>query len=188
MKKEELIKKYDLVDLINDDRFIKDIMYATENNFTGKVLYRNPICLLRRGTYEKLLKANNEFNNLGYKILIWDAYRPISIQEEMWNILPDERYVSNPLKNKSMHCKGSAVDITLVKDGNIIDMPTEFDSFSEKCHLSYFDKLDKNMYNNVTLLHSVMKKNGFNSFETEWWHFTDSDDYEYIEDDLEWKK
>ncbi len=181
LNKQEFIRKYKMEELSESNGLAIDIIYATSNNFTKQVLYLEPICMLRAGTAKKLLNANKEFNNLGFKIKIWDAFRPIIFQKKMWNIFPDERFVANPEKGNSNHCKGSAVDITLYTlDNKEIKMPTEFDHFGIESYRNYYDKLDEETRNNVLLLENVMVKNGFDPFAYEWWHFNDIDDYGII--------
>ncbi len=60
---------------------ILDIRYASKNNFTGVVLYDADIGVLHKETFKKLLRAHEEFKSLGYKIKIWDAYRPFYVQK-----------------------------------------------------------------------------------------------------------
>lgn len=181
MNKEEFIKKYKMRELKESDGLIIDIIYATPNNFTKEVLYNNSICILREGTAKKLLKANLELNNLGLKIKIWDAFRPITYQRKMWNIYPDEKFVTNPDKGNSNHCRGSAIDITLCDlNGEELKMPTEFDHFGIESYRNYYKHLNKNIQNNVLLLENIMIKNGFEAFQNEWWHFNDIDKYDMI--------
>lgn len=181
MKKEDFLRKYDLEEITKDDNFILDIVYATDNNFIGKKLYDDSTCILRRKTKEKLIRANNELLAKGYKIKIWDAFRPIEYQKHMWDFFPDERFVTNPDKGNSNHCKGSAVDVTLCTlDGKEVDMPTEFDHFGKESFRTSYDLCSEEIKNNVLLLENTMIKYGFLPFETEWWHFNDSDNYEII--------
>lgn len=181
MTKNEFLQKYDLVDLNEDDRFIKKVAYETKNNFMNQIIYDKNVCFLRRKTYEKLVKANSILNDYGYKIVIFDAYRPIKYQEIMWNYYPDERFVTNPYKGNSIHCKASAVDITLADlNGNLIKMPTEYDHFGKESYVCNLKKYNKEIYNNIKLLQKVMILCGFKLFPTEWWHFNDTDKYDYI--------
>lgn len=181
MTKSEFLEKYDLVDLNSDDSFVKNIVYLTNNNFMHQVIYEKNVCFLRRKTYEKLVKANTIFNKHGYKIMIYDAFRPVKYQEIMWNYYPDERFVTDPSKGNSIHCKASAVDITLTDlKGNPIKMPTEFDHFGKESYVCNLKNYDKKTYDNVKFLQSVMTSCGFKIFPTEWWHFNDADKYDYI--------
>jgi len=181
MDKEEFIKKYKMKELSEKDGFKIDIIYSTSDNFTNQKLYDEPICMLREKTAQKLIKANQILNEKGYKIKIWDAFRPISYQRKMFEIYPDENFVANPDKTECNHCKGSAVDITLCKlDGTEIKMPTEFDHFGIESYRNYYEKLDYETKKNALLLENTMKECGFIPFESEWWHFNDKDNYDII--------
>lgn len=169
------IKQDDFVDV---RKYIPDIMielrYATKNNITKSVLYENTNTYLRRGTADKLKEANYEFKKLGYRIKIWDAYRPTSVQKLLWKKVSDNRYIANP-SGGSNHNRGAAVDVTLVdKNGREIAMPTDFDGFSKQADKDY-DDVEKNRAENAKLLERIMIKCGFESIYTEWWHFDDSD-------------
>ena len=99
----------------------------------------------------------------------------------MWDVIQDERYVSNPAKNKGRHTRGTAVDLTLVDDkGNELEMPTEFDDFTERAHSNY-PNVSETVFKNRALLQEVMKKHHFQTLPTEWWHF----DFEGWHDDIQ---
>jgi zinc D-Ala-D-Ala dipeptidase len=158
------LKKY-------DKDFILDIRYATTDNFTKQVLYDCGRSFLRKKVAKDLLNAHKEFKKLGYKIKIFDGYRPHSVQFKMWDLTPDKRYVGNPHKG-SMHNRGCAVDLTLVdSNGKELDMGTPYDFFGEEAHITY-QKLSKQVLDNRKLLRQVLEKNGYRALETEWWHFS----------------
>ena len=115
---------------------------------------------------------NKEVKKRGYRIKVWDGYRPFSAQQVLWNAVKDKRYVANPKKG-SIHNRGGAVDITLVdKNGREIKMPTGFDNFTSKASRTD-KKMNKTAKTNLTYLTNVMKKNGFTMINDEWWHYTD---------------
>lgn len=161
-----------LIDLHTFDSGLQfDIRYATPYNFTGQVLYPSPLCYLRQEAAYALNKAQKELAKQGLGLKIFDGYRPLSVQKKMWDLVQDERYVSNPEKNKGRHTRGTAVDLTLVDaKGRELEMPTPFDEFSERAHCSYSD-LSETAKRNRTLLRSTMESVGFIPFEFEWWHF-----------------
>ena len=161
-----------------DSTFIYDLKYATSDNFLKEKVYGCDQCVLRYATIKQLLKANNEFKKLGYYIKFFDCYRPLSIQEKMWKIYPDKRYVADPKKG-SNHNRGTAVDITLIDSlGNDLDMGTEFDFFGNKAHHAY-PYLPKKVLENRQLLKSVMEAHGFWSITSEWWHYNLNASYRY---------
>lgn len=157
-----------------------DLRYATTNNFTGTKLYTNARCFLKQKTAQKLESANNEFLSLGYRIKIYDAYRPLSIQKILYSIVPSskKKYIANPLYG-SNHNRGVAVDITIEHiDGQPVSMPTDFDTFSYKAYISY-KGCSKEEIKNREFLASVMMRHGFTRINCEWWHFDDTDASKY---------
>ncbi|SFF44832.1 M15 family metallopeptidase [Thermoflexibacter ruber] len=161
-----------MVELIRyDSDFMLDIKYATKDNFTKQVLYDCPRAFLRKKVAKDLLNAHKEFKKLGYRIKIFDGYRPHSVQFKMWDLTPDKRYVGNPYKG-SMHNRGCAVDLTLVdNNGKELDMGTPYDFFGEEAHITY-NKLPEQVLSNRRVLKQVLEKNGFRALSTEWWHFS----------------
>lgn len=163
--------------LINDiDPEIEvELKYATSENFANQKVYPYDICVLQRSTAEKLAKANQEFMKLGYRIKVWDAYRPVSVQRTFWEIVPDSRYVANPDKGGSKHNRGTAVDVTLIDmKGNELEMPSGFDDFSGKGSRNNTNMSDT-ARDNMNLLTDIMVRNGFTTISSEWWHYNDSD-------------
>lgn len=158
-----------------------DLKYASSDNFTKEVIYDFKDAYLRYGTVEKLKNVQTELWNLGYSLKIWDAYRPIDAQQKLWDVVSNPRYVANP-KKPIGHNLGGTVDITLVKkDGQEIPMPTEFDDFSLKADRNYGDIQDLEAVKNVKLLEEVMQKNGFKGYKNEWWDYSDSYIYSFVD-------
>lgn len=167
---EGLVKIKDL-----DDSIIIDLRYASKNNFTGRKIYPLDICVLRKETAVKLINANSEFKKRGYVIKIWDAYRPIYVQQIFWDIVKDNRFIANPKNGGSRHNRGTAVDITLIDSkGKEITMPSKFDDFSINAY-RYNANESKEVSENIKLLTEVMEANGFIALDEEWWHFDDCD-------------
>lgn len=150
--------------------FVYDMKYATTDNFLKQNVYDCPECYLRYKTVKKLIEANEEFQTLGYKIKLFDCYRPLSIQKKMWQIVSDPKYVADPSKG-SIHNRGCAVDITLVdSNGNELDMGTPFDFFGEAASHNY-EFVSEKVKQNRKLLKEIMQKHQFQSFDSEWWHY-----------------
>lgn len=166
-------KEAGLVELTEKDGFVIDLHYATKNNFMGYRLYpKKAKALMTKSTAKKLKKANKLANKKGYKIKIWDAYRPLSIQWEMWYKIQNHMYVAYPLLD-SKHSKGVSVDVTLVdKKGRELTMPTKFDSFSKKAGRTY-KKNSKKAQKNMNFLTRIMTEVGFTTISSEWWHYND---------------
>lgn len=165
----DLIDEFaNLKDLSND--FVYDIKYATADNFLGQAVYDCPECYLRKETALALIKANKVFKDKGYRILIYDCYRPLDVQKKMWAILPGTHYVANP-KRGSKHNRGAAVDLTLIdKNGKIVDMGTAFDYFGKEAHHTYTN-LPKEVLDNRKLLRETMNEANFKHIYSEWWHY-----------------
>jgi zinc D-Ala-D-Ala dipeptidase len=150
--------------------FILDMKYATDDNFLKTKVYECESCYLRLKTIKALLKANESFIKKGYRIKIFDCYRPLDVQKKMWKIVPDANYVANPSRG-SIHNRGGAVDITLVDNtGKEVDMGTTFDHFGpESSH--FYKEFSKEILKNRKFLKKIMLKNNFESFDSEWWHY-----------------
>lgn len=150
--------------------FLFELKYATDDNFLHQAVYDCGECYLHRRTAEALVKANEEFKRLGYRIKLFDCYRPLSVQKKMWKILPGTHYVANPAKG-SKHNRGAAVDLTLVdKNGKELDMGTPFDFFGARAHHT-FTTLPKEVLQNRKLLKETLNKYQFKSIYSEWWHY-----------------
>ena len=155
-----------------------DLKYATEDNFTGQIIYSFDDAWLRYGTVKKLQLVADELAERGLYLKIWDSFRPISAQFTLWNVYPDATFVANPNTGFSSHSRGNTIDITLVDaNGYELLMPTEFDDFSALANRSYND-CDPDATSNAILLENLMKKHGFEPYYNEWWHYSDTTSYE----------
>jgi D-alanyl-D-alanine dipeptidase len=150
--------------------FIFEMKYATEDNFLKSKAYDCAECYLRLKTAKALIKANSKFMKLGYKIKLYDCYRPLDIQKKMWAIVSNPNYVANPSKG-SIHNRGGAVDITLVDiAGNELNMGTPFDFFGPEASHDY-KNFPRTILDNRALFKKIMETAKFQSFDTEWWHY-----------------
>jgi len=148
-----------------------ELPYATPNNITGKTLYYPGFkARLRRGVALELKAAQETLQPMGYRLKVWDAWRPMSAQKALYAVISDPRYVAEP-GEAAMHNRGVAVDVTLVDaEGRELTMPTGFDVMTREAHYHYRGK-DPVIAKNLALLQKVMKENGFYACRTEWWHF-----------------
>ena len=162
----------ELVDLASlNAGFRFDLRYATPNNFVHATLYPVAKAYLQRDAANALAEVQHDLATQGLGLKIFDAYRPLSVQQRMWNLIHDERYVSNPAINAGRHTRGTAVDLTLVdRDGKELSMPTPFDDFTEKAHRDA-PGIPADAAHNAKLLETTMIKHGFLPFPFEWWHF-----------------
>jgi len=158
-----------------------DLKYASNQNFTGKRVYpkntQSSYLVKEAAQSLKNIAKELEAKNLG--LLIWDAYRPYRATVKFWKMIHDERYVANPAKG-SGHNRGIAVDLTLyeISTGELLEMPTGFDNFSDTAHHDFMLLAEKKIMNRQ-LLKNTMEKHGFKSLETEWWHYAWPNDRNY---------
>ena len=180
-EKEPEDDEYVLVNKYIPDIYV-ELMYATDNNFTGVRIYDFTDAYLRYGTVKKLANVQKELKEQGYSLKIWDAYRPFEAQQKLWEVYPDPNYVANPADGMKKHNLGGTVDITMVAaDGSIIPMPTEFDDFSLKADRNYSDIDNEEAVNNVMILQNAMENNGFTGYQGEWWDYSDTVEYEAVD-------
>ena len=180
-EKEPEDDEYVLVKKYMPDIYV-ELMYATENNFTGVRIYDFTDAYLRYGTVKKLANVQKELKEQGYRLKIWDAYRPFEAQQKLWEVYPDPNYVANPANGMKKHNLGGTVDITMVAaDGSVISMPTEFDDFSLKADRDYSDIEDEEAVKNVMILQNAMENNGFTGYQGEWWDYSDTVEYEAVD-------
>lgn len=155
-----------------------DLRYATTNNVMGQKIYDSPRCFLHQDALEKLEKAILLAEPSGFRIKIFDAYRPQAAQEKLWKIFPNPMYVADPKKG-SHHTRGIAIDLTLVdKNGQEIDMGTPFDDFTETSHHGATNLSYQAAHNRYLLL-GLMMSAGFDLNPQEWWHYQLFNPYTY---------
>jgi D-alanyl-D-alanine dipeptidase len=152
-----------------------EIRYATADNFAHQRLYAHARCLLHDDVAKRLAAVDKELERRGLALLVFDCYRPLSVQKKMWALVPDERYVSDPAKG-SRHNRGAAVDLTLIdrRTKRALPMPSAYDEFTERAHRDYAGGSDETRANRA-LLEKVMQRHGFVGLATEWWHFDAAD-------------
>ncbi len=173
---------------------VYDIRYYSANNFTGNRIagYKAPKAYLTKKALKALKKAATDLRKQGYRLLIWDAYRPQKAVDNFvaWindsNDEGDKTFYPELNKSdliagdyiapKSGHTRGSTVDLTIIKkDGSFVDMGGTFDLFSEISHYKY-PEITKEQKKNREILRSAMMKAGFKGIYSEWWHFTLKDE------------
>jgi len=161
-----------LVDLAKvNSRIVINMKYATADNFLKQKLYTGNKCYLLDILAQKLDRAQKILEKDGLGLMVLDGYRPESVQKKMWEILPDERFIANPYKNGSHHCRGAAVDLTRGdSQGRELDMPTPFDNFTGRAYQFSLEPSPQQRANRM-LLRKVMLEVGLEYIKTEWWHY-----------------
>ena len=146
-----------------------ELAYARSDNFTGKKIYKNNKCFIHEDALPKLLSAIYLANSLGYRFKIYDAYRPSSAQQALWDFCPDKNFITPPDKG-SPHSRGIAIDLTLMKNNEIIDMGTSFDYLYKKSHHGNTE-ISIDCQKNRMILLGIMTAAGWDFYENEWWHY-----------------
>ena len=168
---------------------VLDLRYASTNNITGKALYPEARAYLRPETIQKLRKVAKNLQEEGYRLVIWDAWRPASAQKALWEAKPEGRFLTPPSKI-SRHNRGTSVDVTLAdRNGNILEMPSDHDEFNAKADEDFSD-VPKEAAKRARTLRAAMFQAGFSGVPDEWWHYDLRDwaDYEPIEGDKNARK
>ncbi|MES2484648.1 MAG: M15 family metallopeptidase [Bacteroidota bacterium] len=149
---------------------INKMAYADTANFMHQKVYPCARCFLRPEVATALEEANEIAKDKGYTIVIYDCYRPISIQYKMYEIVGNPEWVAKPTKG-SNHNRGAAIDLSLAdENGTLLDMGGAFDDFSEVSHYGYAN-ISKEAKKNRKVLRTIMTSAGFSPYESEWWHF-----------------
>lgn len=149
-----------------------DIRYASKNNVTGVSFYENDLCYLHKDTVACLEKTVKLAKIQGYKIKIFDGFRPLKAQQFLFDKFPGGEFVSNPQTGVVPHCRGVAIDLTLIdeKTGEELDMGTEFDDFSSKAYHASVE-VSAQAQKNRFILMGLMLSSGWDFFSKEWWHY-----------------
>lgn len=175
---------------------VQEIRYYSTYNFIGERIdgYEEPCALLTREAARALKAVSTEMLVQGYRLKIFDAYRPACAVRSfvLWGIEDrdtrmkeyfypdlekDEIFLNGYISKRSSHSRGSTVDLTLLdmKSGKELDMGSPFDLFGEVSHPDYRGITDE-QFENRMLLRNAMIRNGFEPIDSEWWHFTLADE------------
>ena len=185
LRAEEEVKS-NLVDIKSvDPSIVIELRYAGTHNPLHRRLYPPSMrALVQPSVAKQLVGAQNFLRHYKYGLKIWDAYRPESVQRQLWQVVHDELYVTNPEDGVgSLHTWGVAVDATLVDArGRSVRMPSDFDEFTPAAMLHYHG-MDSLIGSHLRLLQTAMGRNRFYGLHTEWWHFISHDWKIYVPSD-----
>lgn len=175
---------------------VQEIRYYSTYNFVGDRIdgYEEPVAILSKEAARALKGVANEANAMGYRLKIFDAYRPARAVRHFvfWGIedldlrmkpffYPQlEKQVlfqRGYIAKESSHSRGSTVDLTLLDmgTGKEVDMGSPFDLFDPISHPDCREVTDE-QYDNRMLLQNLMVRAGFEPIDCEWWHFTLKDE------------
>lgn len=155
---------------------VVELRYESARNAAGHAIYPvNARCLLRKSVAARLLAAQKLVAADGFRLKVWDAYRPPNAQAALWAARPNPDFVGDPAKGGSLHGWGVAVDVTLVDQfGRELKMPTDFDEIGPQAARRYRGD-DPGVARNLHLLQQAMARAGFLAMRDEWWHFAAAD-------------
>ena len=184
-----------LADAVPD--VIQEIRYYSTYNFVGERIdgYEEPCALITEEAAEALKEVSDDVMEQGYRLKIYDAYRPQMAVDHFvrWaedldatemkpyfypevdkTLLFEQGYIDA----KSGHSRGSTVDLTLfdMETEKEVDMGGTFDYFGELSHPDYTEGLTEEQLANRNTLREAMIRHGFRPLDTEWWHFTLEDE------------
>lgn len=181
---DSLMRHYGLVDDQELNSLIEvDLKYATTDNFTGSNMYGSlRRAYLERGFAHRVARAQSLLTKErpGYRLRIYDAARPISVQKRMYQFVEDTplRIYVAPATRGGRHNYGVAVDLTIVDPkGQPLDMGVPFDHFGEESHMGNEEafvrlgKMKPEVIENRRLLQRLMDRVGLRPYVKEWWHY-----------------
>lgn len=169
-----------------------DIRYYSTFNFVGARIdgYEEPVAIVTKEAAAALARVNDELRGTGYRLKVFDAYRPQSAVDHFVRWAADPSAVATKqyfypdvdkstvfdlgyVARRSGHSRGSTVDLTLfdMSTQADVDMGGTFDFFGERSHPDY-QYLTEAQMKNRQFLRQLMEKNGFRGITTEWWHYT----------------
>jgi D-alanyl-D-alanine dipeptidase len=148
-----------------------DLRYATAANLTGRPLYPVARCLLLRPVADRLVAAAARLRAQGLRIILYDCYRPLSVQRLLWAAMPRVGFVADPATG-SHHNRAAAVDLALAdRAGRPLPMPTGFDQFGPRARAGAVEGIPPEALRNRRTLRAAMEAAGFQVNPAEWWHF-----------------
>lgn len=178
--------EHGLVDIQQlDSTIVVDLKYSGTDNFLGMDVYGGmQRAYLQPDVAERLVRSQQYLQRIkpGYSLIVFDAARPLSVQQKMWDIVEAPfaekvKFLSNPA-NGSLHNFAAAVDVSILdKEGNLLDMGTGFDYMGELAYPALEQEMLEQGHlqsvhlENRQLLRKVMRHGGFWGIRTEWWHF-----------------
>nr|WP_245906502.1 M15 family metallopeptidase [Mycolicibacterium palauense] len=153
-----------------------DLRYGTEDNFIGTPLYpAGTRCVIHKDLADGLRTAAEELRKSGEVLVFWDGYRPYDVQVQLFNAMPNPKWVAEPCGYARNHTAGRSVDVTLARRdapaGELVDMGTDFDDFTPRSLAYATEGLTDDQQENRQRLRAAMRAGGFRVYEPEWWHF-----------------
>jgi zinc D-Ala-D-Ala dipeptidase len=151
---------------------VVELRYATRSNFLGRAVYpAGARCLLLPAVTDRLARAAARLRERGLRLRLYDCFRPLAVQREMWRLFPRKGFVADPARG-SNHNRGAAVDVGLAgADGSEVELPTAFDAFERRARADATEGVSRAARRHRDLLRAAMEEAGFRVNRMEWWHF-----------------
>jgi D-alanyl-D-alanine dipeptidase len=151
---------------------IVDLRYATADNLAGRAVYpADARCLLLAPVADRLARVAGRLRAEGLRLVLWDCYRPLAVQRELWRLVPRKGLVADPARG-SHHNRGAAVDVAVAAaDGGPVPLPTGFDDVGRRARLAAVDGVAPEARRNRERLRAAMEAEGFRPNRMEWWHY-----------------
>ncbi len=161
-----------LIPLTTADGVDLDLRYATPDNLLERPIYRRAVALLHPAAHSALMEASAYAGALGFRLKVFDAFRPLEAQQVLWEAAEDKTFVADP-RTGGTHPRGIAVDLTLVEIATGLDLPmgTGFDAFTDLAAHGRREGLGSDVLRNRALLLGLMTACGFDHYGPEWWHY-----------------
>ena len=164
--------------------FVISMKLSTDGTSIGEPFYHRNLCLLQYDLLPMMRKAAERFREDGCTIVIYDAYRPTSVQQRWFDVIRVHKWVADPsIGMGGVHDRGTAVDISLIdRNGNLLEMPTPMHTFTEESARNS-PSMTQTARDNMNYMLSVMLDCGFTYINSEWWHFQDVNTKYYLPTD-----
>ena len=149
-----------------------DLKYTTKANFTGRPLYPpDAKCWVRPQLAKAIKAAIQRLGRGGFGLILYDCYRPWTVQVDLWKACPRRGLVGDPTRG-SHHNRGAAVDAGLyrLRDGHVLEMPTAFDDLSHRARHNFTGGSQQAREHRRWLL-VTMRRAGLRPIGSEWWHY-----------------
>lgn len=169
---------------LSDYDVIVSMQLSTPETTIKEPFYNRNLCLVQYDLLPKILDAIELLRADGYTMVIYDAYRPTSVQQRWFDVVRQHKWVADPSRGMGgVHDRGTALDISIIdQSGKLVEMPTPMHTFTEaasRLSTTMTDTARKNM----NYLKEVMVSCGFDIINSEWWHFQDVNTVYYLPTD-----
>ena len=169
---------------LSDVDFVVSMKLSTDGTSIGEPFYHRNLCLLQYDLLPMMKAAAERFKRDGYTIIIYDAYRPTSVQQRWFDVIRVHKWVADPkIGMGGVHDRGTAVDISLIDSaGHLCEMPTPMHTFTEASDRRS-TLMSATARANMDYMLGVMLECGFTYIQSEWWHFQDVNTLYYLPTD-----